>query len=1090
MSQLEDLLQQCTVKLSLPGRGGWGTGFFVAPEWILTCHHVVREANGNPVQVQWQKVELEAVVERALPDPYDLALLRVTLPTDANPTCVWLDAEIRSRDPLYLFGYPDQDFPNGCPATFICEGLTGDEPALVKFALGQVRPGMSGSPLLNQRTGKVCGIVKFTRDRSFDLGGGAVPAAVIFDQFPELVEQQRSLHENDRRWTQCLEGAISSNHVPSFSKRTTLSLSTYDAETWVGRDELIKSLTQKLQDGCRVLAITGITGIGKTALAERLVVEVYRDDMPFHRLNFDDRGQGRDFLSGALTLLPKLDETVTTEDQKDHHTALRHLLQTLRQKPFLVQIDSLEMLLQGDEQTGWNAFTDPLWVDFFQQILAGDTCQSQLLLTSQALSEELEIMGARYPRGWHLQNLEGLTVSEQLQLFEKYGLKPDGLDADVLRRFVELYQGHPLVLQVIARDILEKPFNGNVQQYWNRYQTDFNQLEHDHQHKGSSPRALQLRVKQRVEQALQRLPTDAQHMLCRSSVYRRAVPEKFWLDMMEEFPEDQRWIALELLKSHNLVEQESRGDGVLLLRQHNLVRGAARKLLKMDKVTWRKAELTASKAWLDDYEPALESSKLEKVRGKLEAFHHYCEVEDWEVARFILIEQGLGKQLETWGYFREMIPLYEQILNKLDATVDAVCERCIGNAYSFLSNYPQAITHYQKSLVVACEIGDRQKEGSALGCLGSVYYYLGSYPEALNYYHQHLAIACEIGNRFEKGNALSGIGICYYSLGNYPQAINYSKQHLVIAREIDDRAGEGVALGRLGLNYYSLGNYSQAIEYFKQHLAIAREAGNPFEEGKALTNLGFSYWYLGKYSEAVDHHQQALSATSEISNRRIEGRIIGGLGDAYWRLGNYALAIEYHQQALTIAREISDRQGEGISLCNLGLVYKDLGNYPKAIEYHQQDLVITREIGDRQGEGVTLSSLSSAYCSLEDYAQAIDYCQQALAIAREIGDRQGEGVALIIYGVILINLEKYTEAHPHLQTALKIFTDLGDRANKAEALLRLGEFHYKIGEFNQAKEFCDRALTLAKKLGIPLIRECEELQARLASNVTDEQQEG
>jgi hypothetical protein len=46
---------------------------------------------------------------------------------------------------------------------------------------------MSGAPLLNQRTGKVCGIVKFTRDRSFDLGGGAVPTSVILAQFPELV---------------------------------------------------------------------------------------------------------------------------------------------------------------------------------------------------------------------------------------------------------------------------------------------------------------------------------------------------------------------------------------------------------------------------------------------------------------------------------------------------------------------------------------------------------------------------------------------------------------------------------------------------------------------------------------------------------------------------------------------------------------------------------------------------------------------------------------------------------------------------------------------------------------------------------------
>jgi hypothetical protein len=47
MSQIEDLLQRCTVKLMLPDRMGWGTGFFVATGWILTCAHVVRAADDS-----------------------------------------------------------------------------------------------------------------------------------------------------------------------------------------------------------------------------------------------------------------------------------------------------------------------------------------------------------------------------------------------------------------------------------------------------------------------------------------------------------------------------------------------------------------------------------------------------------------------------------------------------------------------------------------------------------------------------------------------------------------------------------------------------------------------------------------------------------------------------------------------------------------------------------------------------------------------------------------------------------------------------------------------------------------------------------
>ena len=47
----------------------------------------------------------------------------------------------------------------------------------------------------------------------------------------------------------------------------------YD-EAWVGRDELIESLSDRIRGNCRLLMLVGMTGIGKTALGERLAVEV------------------------------------------------------------------------------------------------------------------------------------------------------------------------------------------------------------------------------------------------------------------------------------------------------------------------------------------------------------------------------------------------------------------------------------------------------------------------------------------------------------------------------------------------------------------------------------------------------------------------------------------------------------------------------------------------------------------------------------------------------------------------------------------------------------------------------------------------
>ncbi len=131
---------------------------------------------------------------------HDLALLQVNL---TNHPCAYLNEEAIPFDNLYSFGYSDEH-PEGDPAIFILEGKEGNQEAQLKFKSGQVRPGLSGAPLLNVRTGHVCGVVRLSRDRDNDLGGRAIPTAIVFRAFPEVVVQQQQFHQQDRRWSNCL----------------------------------------------------------------------------------------------------------------------------------------------------------------------------------------------------------------------------------------------------------------------------------------------------------------------------------------------------------------------------------------------------------------------------------------------------------------------------------------------------------------------------------------------------------------------------------------------------------------------------------------------------------------------------------------------------------------------------------------------------------------------------------------------------------------------------------------------------------------------------------------------------------------------
>jgi len=204
----EQDLRDCTVRIDIDGRQS-GTGFFVSDKTIVTCAHVVLAHSGevedratSSVTVVQGERRIAAKVDVAYPaQPAnnghygypDIAFLQIEaqLPDGFSPRTAALDSATPARgDILSVFGHPDF-FPNGDSSSLLAfEGITNGSSSrdglLFKVNGAQVRPGISGAPVLNQRTGRVCAMMKQTRDKASDLGGLAVPAQSILWHRPDL----------------------------------------------------------------------------------------------------------------------------------------------------------------------------------------------------------------------------------------------------------------------------------------------------------------------------------------------------------------------------------------------------------------------------------------------------------------------------------------------------------------------------------------------------------------------------------------------------------------------------------------------------------------------------------------------------------------------------------------------------------------------------------------------------------------------------------------------------------------------------------------------------------------------------------------
>lgn len=194
---LYDLLTSCTIRIT--SKSGQGTGFFVAPNLVLTCKHIIENAltPSSPIEISWQgQTSLASLYALPNTQNLDLALLQVNIP---HHPCVLLHGGAEPFSKLYSYGYPDIK-SQGASTTFDSEGWIGTQQELLRLKDGQVRPGMSGSPVLNSVTGCICGIVQSTRDRAIALGGEAIMTKVILREFPELIEKQRLFHSQDKSW--------------------------------------------------------------------------------------------------------------------------------------------------------------------------------------------------------------------------------------------------------------------------------------------------------------------------------------------------------------------------------------------------------------------------------------------------------------------------------------------------------------------------------------------------------------------------------------------------------------------------------------------------------------------------------------------------------------------------------------------------------------------------------------------------------------------------------------------------------------------------------------------------------------------------
>ena len=252
-----------------------------------------------------------------------------------------------------------------------------------------------------------------------------------------------------------------------------------DVSVFYGRHEELKILNQwVLQDRCRLVAILGMGGIGKTALSVKLAHQIIEAESKNERTGCNPQHFELVIwrsLRNAPSLNALLSDIILTLSQQQevklpetNTTQISRLLHYLKQHRCLIVLDNAESILKSGNQVGRYLPGYESYGELLQRCGEG-MHQSCLIVTSREKPPEIPALEGGTLPVRSLQ-LTGLGIRASSAIFDSKQLF--GSDNEKLR-LVNRYGGNPLALKIVSTSIHDL-FRGKIAEFLAQGTTIFN----------------------------------------------------------------------------------------------------------------------------------------------------------------------------------------------------------------------------------------------------------------------------------------------------------------------------------------------------------------------------------------------------------------------------------------------------------------------------------------------------------------------------------------------------------------------------------------------------------------------------------------
>lgn len=304
----------------------------------------------------------------------------------------------------------------------------------------------------------------------------------------------------------------------------------------------------------------------------------------------------------------------------------------------------------------------------------------------------------------------------------------------------------------------------------------------------------------------------------------------------------------------------------------------------------------------------------------------------------------------TWRTLEDIEPHRRQFDHLVRAGDHDGAARVLSEISEWLVWHGSVLTAVSMHLAVDGRIGDERVRLAHTVAHGHARLSAGPMEQALELFTEAAALAERLGDRPALQNALFGLGDTHRQLGDQAATVEPLSRAAALARELGDTEREVHALLSLSLAHSYLGDGERALDGAHRLTALADASGDPLTVARAGNARTIALLTLGRWQETADAGAETARAYRAAHSQEAIAYALNAQGIALLALDAPVRAAVVLEEARHEASLMENPRAEGVCLLNLSWAYWCDGRIEESATTAERASTVLQIAGAAEGE--------------------------------------------------------------------------------------------------------------------------------------------